>query len=141
MPAARLRADSAAPGMVEALARAALAALPVALAGAAVTSEYVGAAVFSILTPALLGIACGAASTRAARVPAGSWRHRAVRAVAVLYALIGTGYGFRFVIGHPSPFSPAGQVLPPYLAAALGAWLWTWPPRRRQLPAGRATRK
>lgn len=140
-PAPSAAPEKMGPGLIEALVRAALAALPVALAGASITSEYVGAQVFSILTPALLGVACGLATTAAARVPGGTPRHRAVRVVAVIYALIGTAYGFRFVIGRPSPFSPAGQVLPPYVAAALGAWLWTLPPRRRQLPGGRATRR
>jgi hypothetical protein len=122
--------------------RAALAAFATGLAGGVVASEYVGAHIFSVVTPALLGVACGTAATAAARRRGGSGggRSRAVRAVAVLYALLGTAWSFRFVTGGSSPFSPAGQVLPPYLAAALGAWLWTMPPRRRQGAGGRGTR-
>ena len=103
-------------------------------------SEYVGAHIFSVVTPALLGVACGIAATAAARPAQRSRRGLAVRGVAVLYALLGTAWSFRLVIGGASPFSPAGQVLPPYLAAALGAWLWTVPPRRRQAAGGRGTR-
>jgi hypothetical protein len=125
--------------LLESLVAAALAASAAAIAGAVITSEYVGAQIFSVVTPALLGIACGFAATAAARVRPGSAAHRAVRALAVLYALIGTAYGFRLVVGRPSAFGPAGQVVPPYLAAALGAWLSTLPPRR-QRRAGRGTR-
>lgn len=125
--------------LLETLVRAALAASAASIFGAVVTSEYVGAQIFSIVTPALLGVACGIAATTAARAVPGSRRHRAVRALAVLYALIGTAYGFRFVVGRPSAFSPVGQVLPPYVATVLGAWLWTLPPRRHRR-TGRGTR-
>jgi len=54
-----------------------------------------------------------------------------VRVVAALYAVIGTGYSFRFVPGGLDPFGPAGSVLPSYLAALVGTYVWTWPPRRR----------
>lgn len=119
--------------------RAALAASMVGLIGGVIASEYVGAKIFSIVTPALVGVACGMAAVAAARVPLRGPLYRWVRAVAVVYALIGTGYGFRFVPGGQSPFHPAGQVLPPYGGAILGAWLWTQPPRRRQKPVGRVT--
>lgn len=116
----------------EGLIRAALAALPVAVVGGAVTSEYVGTGAFAVITPFLLGVACGAASIAAAgRVsrPAGL---RWVRLVGVLFALIGTAYGYRFVVGGEDPFGPAGSRIGPYVAAAVGAWLWTVPPRRRR---------
>lgn len=120
-------------GTTEALARTGLAALPVTLAGAAVVSEYVGSTLFQWATPFLLGVAVGAATLFAAgRGVAGS-ALRWVRAAAVVYALVGAGYSYRFVPGGGDPFAPAGTVLPGYLAAAAGAWLWTVPrrPRRR----------
>lgn len=112
--------------------RAAVATLPVSLAGGAITSEYVGARVLDIVTPLLVGVVCGAVALAAAgRVR----RHvRWVRAVGVLFAVLAVALGFRLVVGGDSPFTPAGQVLPPYVAAAAGAWLWTLPPRRRGAP-------
>lgn len=128
-------ADAVRPGEVplrEGLVRAALAALPVAVAGGAVTSEYVGTGLFGIVTPFLVGVVCGAVAVAAAgRVP----RPRglaAVRLVGVLLALIATAYGFRFVVGGEDPFGPAGSRIGPYAAAAAGAWLWTVPPRRHR---------
>jgi len=108
------------------------------MVGGQVASEYVGAKVFSIVTPALVGVACGIAAIAAGRIRPREHGYTLLRLIAVLYAVIGTGYGFRFVVGHQDPFGPAGQVVPPYLGAALGAWLWTLPPRRRKPAAARS---
>ena len=125
----------------EGVIRAALAVLPVSLLGGAIASEYVGTDVFGIVTPFLVGVACGAVAVAAAgavRRPEGL---RAVRLVGLLYALIATGYGFRFVVGGEDPFAPAGDRIWPYAAAAAGAWLWTIPPKRRRSAGNRAGRE
>lgn len=118
--------------VVEGLVRAALAALPVSVVGGAITSEYVGTGAFAVITPFLVGVACGAVAVAAAgRVPRPAGL-RWVRLIGVLFALIGTAYGYRFVVGGEDPFGPAGSRIGPYVAAAVGAWLWTVPPRRRR---------
>jgi hypothetical protein len=123
--------SAATPTVVEYVVRAGLAALVVGLLGGVVTTQYVGAKLFSIITPALVGIACGAAATAAARAPSRTRAATLVRVVAMAGAVLGTAYGFRLVVGGSSAFTPAGTVLPPYVAAAAGAWVWTLPPRRR----------
>ncbi len=115
---------------LESLVRASLVAWAVGMVGSVIVSEYVGAGVFAIVTPALVGVACGEAATRASGAPPRSRAQTLARVAAVLYALIGTAYAFRFVPGGGDPFGPAGHVLPPYVAAAAAAWLWTIPPRR-----------
>jgi len=111
-------------GAVEILVRAALAATPVALAGGAVSSEYVQTRWFSILVHLIVGIACGGAATLASGRAEPVRLRVATRLVATVYVLVGVAYGFRFVVGGQSPFSPAHRVLPPYVAAAVGVWLW-----------------
>ncbi len=113
------------------LTSAGLAASAVALVGGFVSSQYVGAGAFSLITPFIVGMLCGAAATKAAHTDGRDRFGTVVRTVAVVYAVLGAAYAFRFVPGSESPFSPAGRVLPPYLAAAAGTWLWTLPPRRR----------
>ena len=54
------------PSELERYVRAALGATVAALVWGKVTSEYVGSTLFSDISPALLGVACGAAATRAA---------------------------------------------------------------------------
>ncbi len=54
------------PSELERYVRAALGATVAALVWGKVTSEYVGSTFFSDISPALLGVACGAAATRAA---------------------------------------------------------------------------
>lgn len=111
---------------------AALAASVVGLVGGFVSSQYVGAGAFAILAPFIVGLLCGAVATRAARTDGRGRFGLVVRVVAVGYAVLGAAYAFRFVPGSESAFTPAGRVLPPYAAAAAGAWLWTIPPRRRR---------
>ena len=121
--------------------RGGLAALATALLGGVVASEYVDAALFSLVTPALVGIACGATAMAAAGVrahrPEDRGVHRRIRLLAAGLAVLGTAYGFRLVPGASSAFTPVGTVLPPYLAAAAGAWVWTMPPRQRARGARR----
>jgi hypothetical protein len=111
------------------------------MVGSVIVSEYVGASVFAIVTPALVGVACGEAATRASGAGARSRAQTLARIAAVVYALIGTAYAFTFVPGGGDPFGPVGQVLPPYAAAAAAAWLWTWPPRRSVQRRRRRTRR
>lgn len=75
---------------------------------------------------------CGAAATRAAGTASSGRLRTAVRLLAVAYAVLGTAYAFHFVLGELSPTRPLGRVLPPYAAAAAGAWLWTLAPRQRR---------
>jgi hypothetical protein len=103
----------------------------VALVGAWIASEYVQTQVFSWLLPALVGVATGGAAAGVARPAPGTPHRLALRLIAVVYALVATGLSFRLVVGHESAFHPAGRVGPPYLAAAVGAWLWTTGGRRR----------
>ncbi len=115
----------------ESLVRAALAALPMCLAGGAVSSEYVGTTAFDVIVPFLVGVAVGAVAVAAAGRPEPRTR-LLVRAVAVLYAVVGAAYGYRLVVGGQDPFGPFTDVAPAYAAAAAGAWLWTMPSRRRR---------
>lgn len=119
------------PSDLERLVRASLAATAAGTAGGVVASEYVGAPYFSFLAPFVVGVLCGAAATRAARTDGRGALGLRVRAVSVLYALLGVAVGFRLVPGGPSAFTPFGEVVVPYLAALAGAALWTQPPRNR----------
>ena len=121
------------------LAMAGLAVVPAALVGGWVSSQYVGAAVFSVVLPALTGVLCGWVVLRAIGPdPAGPLVY-AAQALTVLAAVGATACSFRFVPGGQSVLHPAGRVLPPYVAAAVAGWLWTRPVRRRA-QAGRGTR-
>ena len=124
------RSDAAGPPPVDlrALAGAAVAAHLTSIVGGVVCSEYVDVTFFEIVVPAVLGIACGAAAEFGARRARG-WQ---LRALAVLYALLGTALAYVAVPGPGSPFTPLADVVPSYAGAVLGAWLWTAPPRRRR---------
>lgn len=122
----------------ERLVRAALAASATALLGAVVSSQYVGAGYFAYALPALAGLLTGTAAMRAAGLDGRGAAGRRVRLIAVAYAVIGTAYSYRFVIGSADPFTPAA--LGPYLATAVGVVLGTRPPptrsRRRSTSSG-----
>jgi hypothetical protein len=109
--------------------RAGLGAMLACLVGGAVATQYVDTRYFSLIAPALVGLACGAAATAA------SGRYGWVPlVVSALAALLGTALGFRLTIGGQNPLSNAGEVGPPYLCAVLGAAAWPivfGPPRRR----------
>jgi hypothetical protein len=98
----------------------------------AVSSQYVDVSIFGLLVPVGVGIGIGAAAEAGARGARG-W---AIRLVAVGYALVAIGAGLRFEPGGVGPLdlTEVKVVLGPYLAAAVGAWLWTVPPRRRAKP-------
>jgi len=111
------------------LVRAALAANGAAVGWGYVTSEYVGADLFKYLSPAVLGVLCGGASTAAARNPGRGVLSNRVRLVAAVYALLGTALGF-LLEGTYQPLSLSTEVLLPYAITVAAAWLWTAPPRR-----------
>ena len=109
--------------------RGALAASAVALAGAFVAAEYVGAGGFGLVVCAVVGALCGAAAESAAGTgePGGPpWGlvARAVRGAAAAYAVLGVATAF-VLEGSVQPLSRGA--LPSYAVAALGALLWTAP--------------
>ena len=111
--------------------RAALAGTFAAVLGGLVTSEYIGAPFFAYVAPFLVGVLCGGAALRSARTDGRGVLGGRIRAIGVAYALLGVGVGFKVVPGGGSAFSPVSGVVLPYLCAAVGAVLWTMPPKRR----------
>ena len=119
--------------------RAALGGSFAAVVGGLVTSEYIGAPYFAYIAPFLVGVLCGAVMLRAAGTTGAGTVGRRVRALALVYAALGVGVGFKLVPGGGSPWSPVLEVVPAYVCAVLGAVLWTWPAKRRPMapnPAG-----
>jgi peptidoglycan/LPS O-acetylase OafA/YrhL len=126
------------PGDLELLVRATLAAYAVALLGAPVGSEYVGATVFEYLGPFVVGMICGGAATKAAQTDGRGRLGQAVRAISAVVAVLGIAYAFLLEQSqHVVSGSP--HVLLPYAAAVAGALLWTLPPRRKRTDQGLST--
>jgi hypothetical protein len=90
----------------------------VAVVGGAITTQYVGVHVFSLLVPGLLGLAAGWVTAAAGRT--GS----VASALAVVSALLATALGLRLQPGGASLVHPVGDVVPPYLCAIGGALGW-----------------
>lgn len=146
--ATRAPALEAGPAALAALTGGAIAANLVTIVGGGIASEYVGAKVFSIVMPGLVGAAVGGCTLAAARyasrrpkLPDGM--RASLRAMAMAYAVISVGYGFRFA---STPYAHVGRWLPPMIAAAVGALLWTLPPqesggRRRSLRPGQREKR
>lgn len=86
-----------------------------AVTGAAIGQEYVGAQVFSVLLPALVGVAIATAAAAVAGTPPAAVRH-ALAALCAGYAGISALLDFRFT---ELPFGPTGRWLPPLVAAVL----------------------
>jgi hypothetical protein len=112
--------------------RGGLAAMPGAYVGGWIATQYVDTRGFSLIVPALVGLAAtwlvGLASYRAGA------RGAAVLVVGVVGGLLGTALGFRLYPNGPhDPLRPWSLVGAPYLCAVAGALLW-WvvlrPPRR-----------
>jgi hypothetical protein len=122
--------DYPAAGPRELLVRAALVANVLAVAGAYVNAEYVGAPLFQYLAPAVLGVLCGGGATAAAGSPRRGPLSTRVRAVATLYAVLGSALGF-VLEGTYAATSISVDVLLPYLITAAAAWFWTAPPKAR----------
>ena len=117
----------------ELLVRAAIACHVVALVTGVVLQEYPGSPVFQYLAPAVGGAAVGAVATAAAGEPRGSLLLR-VRALAVVYSVLATAFGFVLDDTY-DVLDLKAEVLLPYAAAAAAAWLWTRPPKRRPVRA------
>jgi uncharacterized membrane protein YeaQ/YmgE (transglycosylase-associated protein family) len=110
-------------GRAELAVRAGLASIPAAYFGGWIATQYVDTHLFSLIVPALLGLAAtwlaGLASYRAG-MPA-----VAVVVVGALGGLLGTALGFRlYPHGPHNPLKPASLVDAPYLCAVGGALLW-----------------
>jgi hypothetical protein len=110
----------------ERLVRAALAATPVALLGGVVAAQYVGAELFAYLTPAVVGVLCGAAAQAAAGGARRGSVTLGVRVLACVYAVLGVALGF---VLEASVDPLAAATLLPYACAVAGAVLWTVPPK------------
>lgn len=118
--------------------RATLAAYAVALAGAVVASEYVGASAFSYLGPLVVGLVCGSAALKAGGTDGRGPLGARIRATAALCAVLGVGVSL-LIEGSRPPASWRADVLLPYAAAVAGALLGTVPPRAaRPAPAAQA---
>lgn len=115
----------------ELLVRAALAGYAMALAWAAVTSEYVGAGFLSWFSAALLGVLCAGAAMSAAGSPRGGALAQRVRFTAVPLAVLGAGLGF-LLEGTYDALSLNVDVLVPYAITAAAAWLWNAPPKPKK---------
>jgi hypothetical protein len=109
-----------------------LAGVPVVLIGGWIASQYVDVHIFSLLVPALIGVAGTSAATSAWRAPGRSWPAVGIGALA---GVLGTALGFRlYPHGPHDPLRPWRQVALPYLCAAVAAVVWPFilgPPRRR----------
>ena len=88
-----------------------------AVAGAALGQEYVGARVFSIVFPALIGIVLAAVAVTWTGPLHPRLRHL-VATVTTVGASLSALLDFRFT---EEPFGPAGRWLPPLAAAAVAA--------------------
>jgi hypothetical protein len=119
------------PGLTEIVVRAGLAGLAVALVGGWIGTQYVRNRGFSLIAPAIVGIAIAWAVAAVA-----GHRHRRIASlVASVASVISAALAFRvYAAGGLSPLHPAGRVLPPYVAAVAGVLLWPLlfgPPKRR----------
>ncbi len=112
-----------------ALLKATLAANAVAIAMGYVVAEYVQAELFAYLAPLVLGLLTGFAATSAAGNPRGALARR-VRAVCVVYSVLGTAFGF-VLEGTYGALAASTDVLVPYLLAGGAAAAWTTPPKAR----------
>jgi hypothetical protein len=102
------------------LVRGLLVATPVLALGGLIEGDYVGAAKgMGLLLPALVGLACTAAMSRAAAPERGP-----------LVTLLGAGLGaLAALLGFWSaqePYGGVGDWLPPVLAGVVGAIGWAW---------------
>ncbi len=119
-------------GALELIVRAIAASSPAAYLGGWIATQWVNTHIFSLVVPALVGLAAswlaGLASYRAG-APA-----VALTVVGAAAGLLGTALGFRLYPNGPhDPLRPWSLVGAPYLCAIGGAVLWAVvlrPPRR-----------
>jgi hypothetical protein len=129
------------PGLAELAVRAGLAAVAVAFIGGWIGTQYARNRGFSLISPALVGIAAAWAAAAAG----GAAPRRLTSLLAAVAAVLSAALAFRvYAAGGLSPLHPAGRVLPPYAAAVAGVLVWPLvfgPPRRRPpTPVDRARR-
>jgi uncharacterized membrane protein (UPF0136 family) len=131
---ARPQASAQPAGGRELLVRSGLAAYAVALVGGWIGTQYVRNSGFSLIAPALVGVAAAWAAAAAA----GANTRRVTLAVAAAGSVLSAALAFRvYAAGGLSPWHPAGRVLPPYAAAVAGVLVWPvlfGPPRRARPP-------
>lgn len=124
-------------GRAELLARAGLAALAISVVGGWIGTQYVRNRGFSLIAPALVGMAAAWAAT-AASGGTGRLPRQITAAVASIAAVLSAALAFRvYAAGGLSPLHPAGRVLPPYAAAVVGVLAWPLlfgPPKRPRPP-------
>ncbi|HET6816940.1 MAG TPA: hypothetical protein VFH66_06910 [Mycobacteriales bacterium] len=122
------------PGTAELAVRAGLAALVVAYVGGWIGTQYVRNQGFSLIAPALVGIATAWAVAAAT----GPQRRRVTSGIAAVASVLSAALAFRvYAAGGLSPLHPAGRVLPPYVAAVAGVLVWPLlfgPTNRRPSP-------
>ncbi|HEV2888862.1 MAG TPA: hypothetical protein VGX28_00640 [Frankiaceae bacterium] len=101
-----------------------------------IASEYAGAGGVGIVVPFFVGIVLGILAESAAR----RRRGRALRILAAIYAVVGVAVGLDYekALGSAFKLSATAEafglfrypVVPvSYVMAALGAWVWTAPPK------------
>ena len=118
---ATVKPEAPPPGLAELVVRAGLAGLAVAFVGGWIGTQYVRNRGFSLIAPAIVGIAIA----WAVAAVAGHHRRRVTAAVAAVAAVLSAALAFRvYAAGGLSPLHPAGRVLPPYGAAVVGVLVW-----------------
>jgi hypothetical protein len=118
---AAVKAEAPVPGFTELVVRAGLAGLAVAFVGGWIGTQYVRNRGFSLIAPAIVGIAIA----WAVAAVAGQSRRRVTSVVAAAAAILSAALAFRvYAAGGLSPLHPAGRVLPPYVAAVVGVLAW-----------------
>jgi len=90
-----------------------------------VSSEYIGAPYIEWIVPFFVGIVLGIAAEAGARKSRG----RALRLMAMAYAVLAVATGLDYPLAAASAFSPVLHVLKLYVIAAGGAYVWTMPPK------------
>jgi hypothetical protein len=131
------------------LVRAALGAYAIAILGGWVGTQYVDVHLFSVVAPALVGLASAWAATAAAGATVtGAQARRRVALVAAAGAVLSAALAFRLESGGgQDPLGSWGEVGPPYLFAIVGTLAWPVlfsapnPHRRRARQRGRSTVK
>jgi hypothetical protein len=117
---------------LELVVSAALASMPAAFLGGPIASEYVADHIFSLVVPALVGVAaCWPALVVLQRSGRTGRQLRQLTLLASVFAAIcgvlGTALGFRLDPGGPPQIvSPLSLVGGPYLSAVLAGLLWPY---------------
>ena len=121
---------------LERVVRAGAAAYVVALLGGWIATQYVDVQFFSVLAPALVGLATGWSAAAAAGTPADVRVRRVTLLIGAVAAVLSAGLAFRLESGGgQDPLGSWDEVGPPYLAAVFGTLAWPIvfaPPARKR---------